>query len=183
MMNQTLEMLALLLEYPGPEYDVLVQKCCSGIAADCQGSGEDSVPTFLGEFRTRVAGRERGDLEDLYTRTFDLNPVCSLDVGWHLYAENYDRGAFLVTMRGELRRHGIAEMTELPDHLPLVLKLLSRMPMEERTALIGESILPAMKKMIDGFRESDNPFLLLVKAVEAILLEAFHQQSGVSNHG
>ena len=182
-MNQTLEMLALLLEYPGTENDALVQECCSVISKDWQGAVEGSVPAMLDEFRTRVAGRERGDMEDLYTRTFDLNPVCSLDVGWHLYAENYDRGAFLVSMREALRRHGIDETTELPDHLPSVLRLLARMAEGERTALIGESILPALRKMIAGFGEGDNPYGLIIQATETILREAVHRHTGVLHHG
>ncbi len=42
--------------------------------------------------------------EELYTRTFDLNPVCALEIGWHLFGEDYERGAFLVRMRDQLRR-------------------------------------------------------------------------------
>lgn len=182
-MNQALEMLALLLEYPGTENEALVQECCSRIAEDFPESNESSVRNMLEEFRTRMVDRERGDLEDLYTRTFDLNPVCSLDVGWHLYAENYDRGAFLVSMRESLRRHGIDEATELPDHLPLVLRLLARMPAEERSALIEESLLPALRKMIDGFGEGDNPYGFIMRAIETILRGTIHRQTGALHHG
>ena len=29
------------------------------------------------------------DLQEMYTRTFDINAVCTLEVGWHIYGEDY----------------------------------------------------------------------------------------------
>src|SRR6266568_3182701 len=57
--------------------------------------------------------------QELYVQTFEFNPACTLELGWHLFGENYERGEFLVRMREQLRRHGIAESNELPDHLTL----------------------------------------------------------------
>ena len=56
-------------------------------------------------------------LEELYTRTFDLNPVCTPEVGWHIYGEQYRRGRFLVQARELLKIVGVDERGELPDHL------------------------------------------------------------------
>jgi nitrate reductase delta subunit len=54
------------------------------------------------------------DLEEFYTRTFDINPVSALEIGWHLYGEQYERGAFLVKMRELSRTLGVEESTSLP---------------------------------------------------------------------
>lgn len=183
MIPETLESFALLFEYPTAEYQQLIQTCCLTVGEALEVSGRDEVNGLLLNFQKANDGRTREELEELYTRTFDLNPVCSLDLGWHLYAENYDRGAFLVRMRELLRRHGIPETNELPDHLPSVLKLLARMPKDEGGVLVREFVLPAVKKMTEGFAKSDNPFALLVKAVGVILREMYHQESGVINHG
>jgi len=40
--------------------------------------------------------------------TFDINPACALEVGWHLFGEDYMRGQFLVRMREELSKYEIA---------------------------------------------------------------------------
>ncbi len=183
MISQTLEALASILEYPGAEYGRLVENCSVIAATGLEGAGKEKTHALMGDFRKGIEGRSLDELEELYTRTFDLNPVCSLDLGWHLYAENYDRGTFLVAMREALRKYGIPETNELPDHLPSVLKLLARMPQDEASALVEESVLPALKKMIAGFGESENPFGLLIKAVEVILLEAYHHETGVTHHG
>ena len=47
----------------------------------------------------------------------DINPECTLEVGWQLYGEDYNRGAFLVRMRAWMRSVGVEERGELPADL------------------------------------------------------------------
>ena len=91
------------------------------------------------EFAAGIAGLSLYQRQELFIQTFDLNPVCSLEMGWHLFGENYDRGLLLVKMRQLLRAHGIAEGAELPDHLPNGLRLLARMEHGE-AAYFAEAI-------------------------------------------
>lgn len=86
-------------------------------------------------------------MQEVYVQTFEFNPACTLEIGWHLFGENYERGEFLVRMRGELRRYGIEESTELPDHLTHLLTLVARMERAEVARLAGEALLPALEKM------------------------------------
>ena len=67
---------------------------------------------------------DAGELEELYTRTFDNVAERSLEVGWQLFGENYARGVLMVRLPGADARHGVPEDTELPDHLTHVLALL-----------------------------------------------------------
>ncbi|MDC0935663.1 molecular chaperone TorD family protein, partial [Pirellulales bacterium] len=71
------------------------------------------------------------ELEEAYTRTFDVNPSCALEIGWHLFGEDYMRGQFLVRMRAELAKYEIPESRELPDHLAHVLAVLAEMPKDD----------------------------------------------------
>ena len=71
--------------------------------------------------------RDLHELEETYARTFDINPACALEVGWHLFGEEYARGLFLVRLRGEMREHGVEESSELPDHITHVLALIAAM--------------------------------------------------------
>jgi len=118
------------------------------------------------------AGQTRAGLEELYTRTFDVNPVCSLEIGWHLFGEDYNRGAFLVRARGLLRAHGIAEGTELPDHLESVLLLLDAMERAgggEAGPFARRFVLPALRKMRAGFADGDNPYGAVLERIEEFL--------------
>lgn len=116
-------------------------------------------------------GFETNRLEELYTRTFDINPVCSLEIGWHLYGEDYNRGAFLVRMRALLRELGIEEGAELPDHLETALRALATMPPEEADSLARRFVLPAVQKMRAGFPAEGNPYAAVLAEVERFLTE------------
>lgn len=111
------------------------------------------------------------EIEELYTRTFDINPVCSLEVGWHLYGEDYNRGTFLVAMRGLMRSLGVEEGSELPDHLGSVLRVLGRMEPGQATPFAREYVLPAIGRMLEGFGEAPNPYRAVLEQVDAFLRE------------
>ena len=93
-------------------------------------------------------------MQELYVQTFEFNPACTLEIGWHLFGENYERGEFLVRMREQLRRHGIAESTELPDHLTYLLPLVASMDHGEAAQLAGEFILPALAKIRSAIHDN-----------------------------
>jgi len=109
--------------------------------------------------------------QELYIQTFEFNPACTLEVGWHLFGENYERGAFLVSMREQLRRHGIPESGELPDHLCHLLTLLARLEPAEAERLAGEFLLPALAKLRAGLK--DNPYEPAIAAIEEKLRADF----------
>ena len=102
-------------------------------------------------------------MQELYVQTFEFNPACTLEIGWHLFGENYERGEFLVRMREQLRRHRIAESTELPDHLTLLLPLIASMGHTEAAQLAGEFILPALAKIRGGIH--DNPYESVIASI------------------
>ncbi len=112
-----------------------------------------------------------GEREELYTRTFDINPVSSLEVGWHLYGESYERGAFLVQMRDLLRRCGIEESSELPDHLTHTVLAVGRMEAEEAGKFVSGHLLKAIDKMLEGFADKGNPYEHVLTSTKLVLTE------------
>lgn len=177
-----LESLAALLEYPGGESLQNANACCDLLEREIAGRAPAPALESLRRYRTALGIFSAQELEELYTRTFDLNPVCSLDIGWHLYAENYDRGTFLVDMRNALKEHGISESTELPDHLPTVLRLLARMEPDRAKTLAVGSVLPALRIMTRGFSDSANPYAALTAILEPLLVTTLDLESGVLAH-
>lgn len=113
------------------------------------------------------------EMEELYTRTFDINPVCSLEAGWHLFGEDYNRGAFLVRMRDLLRQYNVPEGAELPDHLPNALRVMEAMPQDEATALAREFILTAVARMRVPFEDNANPYGSILAEAEKFLRELY----------
>ncbi len=140
------DQLAALVTYPEGEYHKRVEECREALA-----EAHPAVVPLMASFAEAIAPMSIDELEELFTRTFDLNPVCSLEIGWHLFGENYDRGALMVKMRQELRRYGIGESVELPDHLTHCLTLLGRMEPDRAQDFAHSCVLPAVEKMVNAF--------------------------------
>jgi nitrate reductase assembly molybdenum cofactor insertion protein NarJ len=91
-----------------------------------------------------------GLIQEAFIQAFDMNPNATLEIGWHLFGEQYERGEFLVNMRVRLREAEIAECGELPDHLLHVLPLMARMADEDAHAFADKFVLPALAKIEAG---------------------------------
>ncbi len=157
--------LAALLRYPDGNYLETARQCHRAVAVR-----EPDVAALLARFLDRMEGLSTEAQQELFTATFDLNPSCALEVGWHLFGENYERGAFLVKMRQQLTRFGLSDPGELPDHLKLVLAVLGRMPAEEAEEFASVCLSPALAKMRANLAGKSNPFEAALDAI-ALLVE------------
>jgi nitrate reductase delta subunit len=120
-------------------------------------------------FSDETAAVGADGMEELYTRTFDLNPVATLEVGWHLWGEQYERGRFLADLRAAQEAFGVEAGSELPDHLTVLLPMLVKMPAPNRAELVREKVLPALEKIAKPLEESGNPYRHLIRAARAAL--------------
>jgi len=164
-MTRVYDILADLLEYPGSDWDANIHACRSLVS----GANCELLTTFT-EFCDGVQGLSLSSLQELYTRTFDLNPVCALDIGYHLFGENYKRGIFLANLRQTEAAYELRQQHQLPDYLPVLLRLVARLGDEElRAALIAECLIPALEKMLRTLSEGDNPYRHLMAMANAAL--------------
>jgi nitrate reductase molybdenum cofactor assembly chaperone NarJ/NarW len=157
--------LVALLTYPEVDYPQRVAASVHVAPEECRGQ--------LEQFAVRMRELRTDQLQELFTQTFDLNPMCSLELGWHLFGENYERGQLLVRVREELRRHGLAESSELPDHLTHILRLVERMEHETAADFVAACVLPALEKMLLALRGKENPFENVLLAVRSLLRGQF----------
>jgi nitrate reductase delta subunit len=163
--RQLLACLSRLVSYPCDGYMTDVEACAVGLSRI-----DPAVGAAFQPFADLLRGLSTEARQEIYTHTFDLNPVCALDVGWHLYGEQYERGAFMVRMRQALARHGIVENGELPDHLSHLLLLTSRLDDAEAAELVPDSLLPAIDKMLASLEKAETPFRALVATVRSVLV-------------
>lgn len=157
-------LLARLLEYPREGFAHEAERCRQSLEL-----AEPEAASYMANFRNRARGLTTEQLQELFTQTFDLNPLCVLEVGWQLFGEEYKRGEFLVKMRQELRRYGLPESCELPDHLTHVLKLLSSLEPQEADRFVEGFVLPALEKMLAGMRGKGILFEDILLAIRVVL--------------
>jgi nitrate reductase delta subunit len=151
--------LAGALAYPGAAFREVVSDGAAAVEVVSAQAGGHAR-----RFADAVLSRSLEAAQELYTQTFDFNPRCTMDTGWHVFGDAYDRGAFLAAMRDDLRAAGVEETSELPDHLPQVLRLIGRLP-PARAGEFGAFATLAVDQMIEALQGQDNPYEQLLRAV------------------
>jgi nitrate reductase delta subunit len=155
------ELLACLIEYPTLDLPDQVRECAAALKTQRSRAARHMV-----HFRDFVTQTGLGDLEESYSATFDLTPVCYPYIGYLLFGDTYKRGEFLARLNARYRDNGIVVRGELPDHLGMVLRYLARIPDAD---LVKEGVVPSLERMIEQLE--DNPYCELVRAILAVLQE------------
>ncbi len=169
---------AKLLTYPDDVYSVYCRTALSELQKYSEENFEkkenlNNAIAKLEIFISEIATKTLGEREEIFTQSFDINPIGNLEVGWHLYGEQYERGAFLVMCRELLRKLNIEESVELPDHLSHLLILVGLMSKEEATKFTEKYILLALEKIILKFSEKENIYENLLQAIKIFLIAKF----------
>ncbi len=161
---QALDALASLLTYPDERLHEAVKT-----TEACLRAFDPAAASAFAPFAEALSGLGLDRVEETFARTFDWSSTVALEVGWHLYGEQYERGAFLVRLRERLRATGVEEGSDLPDHLGTCLRLLGRLPPDEALGLATVALVPAVDKILAGFGVEPNPFVSLIRAVSAVV--------------
>lgn len=142
--------LAELFRYPLPGYRDRVGECAQYLAENYPAAYQKLTP-----FLTYIDAHSDHEIEEIFGKTFHIQAVCYLDIGYVLFAEDYKRGEFLVHMKKELEKAGIDSGEELADNLPNVLELMARLDDQEFLEEFAVRIVkPALRKMDQEFEES-----------------------------
>lgn len=123
--------------------------------SEAQGLLDQQYPAAGAElkpFTEFVSGAAPTELEEVFTRSFEVQAITTLDIGYVLFGDDYKRGALLVNLNREHREAGVDCGNELADHLPNVLRLLASMSDAElREELVQMLVVPALRKIISDF--------------------------------
>lgn len=162
---------AALLEYPAVEIAQQAQECLQQLKSAWPEAAER-----LGRFADGAEGHSLRRMQELYTSTFDMQPVCYPYIGFHLYGESYKRGAFMSQLNEAYRTLGYSPEQELPDHLPVALRFLGMDEANRKSefcqALLNSGLVPALEKMLPSFGEqSENPYFWLLSALQQFLVQ------------
>ncbi len=153
-----------ILEYPSPTLSVNVKECLVLLE-----SINSKATARLKKFQAFVVQTPLGQLEEIYSGTFDLQPKCYPYAGYHLFGENYKRGAFMVKLQEQYRLHDFSWEKELPDHIAVILRFLSILHDEEAAGILKEEcLIPVLEKMLKAFGEEKTN--MYTEAVQALLL-------------
>lgn len=112
--------------------------------------------------------------QEYYLKTFDVGAICYLDIGYMMFGEDYKRAQLLVNLQKEHSLAGTDCGTELADHLPNVLSLLSVTDNQDFAEELGFIItLPSVKFMLSKFNSGDNYYEHLFRVLLGMLERDF----------
>src|SRR3989304_7446840 len=138
--------MAELLDFPGPGFAARGWALVEFLREDYPDAAAD-LELFLDAIPQGTL-----DLQELHTRTFDVQALATLGTGYVLFGDDYKRGALLSNLN---REHNDAHNDcrgELADHLPNLLRLVPKLKDQDLLEELVEQILvPALMLMIREF--------------------------------
>ena len=167
-METTYCLFACLLDYPTADLGRQSGECFDWLSW----AGSPAAAP-IATFRDYVREAPQARREELYTRTFDLQAVCSPYVGYQLFGDSYKRGIFMARLNEGYRERGFSAGIELPDHVAVVLRFLALGTEDEFSrALRDEGMVPAVAKMLQSLGSpSENPYSEVIGALSLALGE------------
>ncbi len=163
-----------LLRYPAADYSERANMCLVMLEERYPEAALEIEP-----FVNYMLSHTEDEREELYTKTFDVQPICYLDLGYVIFGEDYKRGAFLLHMQEEQLKEGNDCGTDLSDNICNMLTLYAK---SDNQALLDELavkiLIPGLEKMIGEFKQArvDLKVKVLKKLHKAIIQEEL-------NHG
>jgi nitrate reductase molybdenum cofactor assembly chaperone len=140
-------LLAALFEYPSADFPQSVRD----IKAFLDGN-YSKASVNLDRFLTLLPSTDLLTMQELFTRSFDVQAATTLDIGYVLFGDDYKRGEMLANLNREHLEAGVDCGTELADHLPNLLRLMAAHQDEELINDLANEILgPALRQMIGEF--------------------------------
>jgi nitrate reductase assembly molybdenum cofactor insertion protein NarJ len=137
---------AALLDYPDVDYPAHVQAARRAVAQSCPEAAA-RLDAFAAGLPDSVT-----EIQEIFTRSFDVQAITTLSVGYLLFGDDYKRGELLAHLNREHRDAGVDCGRELSDHLPNVLRLMARWPDRAMvTELVQEVVRPAVERMVAEF--------------------------------
>ena len=141
------QLFAELFRYPENHFRQQVEICLDWL--------KKSHPLTAPELETFYHAILRMDLDQsqaLYTRSFDVQAITTLDVAYVLFGDDYKRGEILSHLNREHLKVQNDCGIELADHLPNLLCLISKLEEGDLLReLVSEILAPALQRMIGEF--------------------------------
>lgn len=140
-------LLAALFEYPDADYPQRVGEIKTFLDGRYAKAGAE-----LDRFLAFLPAHDLMTMQELFTRSFDVQAVTTLDIGYVLFGDDYKRGEMLANLNREHNEAGVDCGTELADYLPNILRLMAALGDEELIHdLANEIIAPALRDMTGEF--------------------------------
>lgn len=163
------KILADVFRYPDEHHEEYTQKLLKMVSDELSDKAETLRQLIENHLKLSIHRQQ-----EYYMKTFDVQAVCYLDIGYVLFGEDYKRAQLLVNLQSEHKEAGVDCGNELGDHLPNVLTLLSRTTNPDFAEELGFIItVPAVRFMLMKFKNINNYYKDLLEVLLVFLQRDF----------
>lgn len=163
--SKTWTSLAELLNYPQEDYADAVVRCRDRLL-----NSNPEAAACISEFMADTAKNTTEELQELYTRTFDVAPICIPYVTAYIYGEeSFERGDLMSKLGEIYSRYDFQAGAELPDHIAVVLSFADLLNEEEKAELVEYCLTNPINQMLERLQMADNIFTPVLAAVKLVL--------------
>jgi nitrate reductase delta subunit len=159
--RRLLKLISFLLTYPGEELKDYLEVLGEMVKEIPHPGERDNCRLFL----KYLEDAPLISLQEEYTATFDLDPAVCLNLTYHRWGDNEERGRALAGFRQIYYSAGYESSTgELPDYLPLVLEFLSLDQQQDCFSCLGE-YHKQVETISARLRENGSPYAGILEIV------------------
>ncbi|MBI2996594.1 MAG: molecular chaperone TorD family protein [Candidatus Melainabacteria bacterium] len=163
--------LAELLEYPQDGFCNLLNSCETML--NNFDNEVKEIKNLFNKFSSFVKENSKEKLQELYVKTFELNPACTPYIGVHIFGEDgYKRGTLMTRLKQAYKENNLNNNSELPDHISQILKLASSLNDKDKyNTLLAECVIHPinlMLKELENKNNNSNPYKYLLTAIKKI---------------
>ncbi len=164
-LSSALASVAPLLQYPREDFIVSLNAAIAELKLLYPQASRPLI-----EFKCKVIDLSPEELEEIYTRTFDLAPLCIPYLSSYIYGdENYERGTLMSRLSERYQECNFDMQGELPDHIALILSFAPHCEESELDELIEFCLAKALATMTDSLKENENLYYLVLKTAQEII--------------
>lgn len=147
-----LHLFSHLLSYPNKDIKKNTIKLIRSIENELNNKDASEINDYLKIFFYYLEKTSLIEQEEVYTQTFEVQSITTLDTGYILFGDDYKRAELLVNLNNEMNAHSINCGYELADYLPNILLLLNVLDDTKlKEDIINIIVYPAIKRMIADF--------------------------------
>ncbi|GMU91065.1 MAG: hypothetical protein AMXMBFR4_01230 [Candidatus Hydrogenedentota bacterium] len=157
--------LGKLLEYPGQDFHAHFDR----VLAQSDEMGPE-IGAALYSFAQEASQFSVEHAQEMYTRAFDVNPLCVPYLSVHLFGqESFKRAELMTGLKAKYEARGFDYGAELPDHLSVVLQAVSCFSDDEWDELRTYCIEKPLAAMAAALDRAASPWRHVVRAVQRAL--------------
>ena len=155
------KVLSILLQYPDQELLEGVQQLRETVRGFSRPAAISVCDGFLAYLESNPLIR----LQEEYTKTFDLNTETCLNLSFHKFGDNRERGPALAQLNQMYKAAGWEILTgELPDYLPLMLEFAYVGPGSAQNDLLA-LYRDEIGGLFERLKAQESPYAYLVELV------------------